>query len=176
MSVLLLRLFLLSVFVDHASGLLNDGDPKTTSLDDVLDSLNESDLVPEKKITTGDLKTVILALQKDCTSRLNTLKSDFDLSFRSQQNCIRYIEKRVAYQEKLMNILENGESFRGLQRQPENSQQQPIHNESDVVEAFNWTGYYSLDIKEMQEEHLSKEMSGRPRRERKGSQQFTIRN
>lgn len=157
MSVLLLRLFLLSVFVDHASGLLNDGDPKTTSLDDALDSLNESDLVPEKKITTGDLKTVILALQKDFTSRLNTLKSDFEFSYRSQQNRIQYLEKKVAYQEKIINFLENGKSFSSPRTQSGISKQPSIHNISDEVEVSNSTGYYSLDIKEIQKENWSKE-------------------
>lgn len=119
---------------------------------------------------------MILALKKDYTSRLITLKSDFELSFRSQQNRIRYLEKKVVYQEKLIDFLENGKSFRGRQRQPENSQHPSIHNKSDDVEAFNSTGYYSLDIKELQKESWSKEMSGRPLRERQDRQQFTMRN
>lgn len=87
-------LFLLSFFVYHASGLLNYGDPVTLSLDDVFDSLNDNDLVSEKKITIGDLKTVIMALQKDYTSSFTTLKNDVELSLRSQQNRIRYLEKK----------------------------------------------------------------------------------
>lgn len=114
------------------------------------------------------------------TSRLLNLKSGFERSFRSQQNRIRYLEKKVAYQENLKNVLENDESLSGRQRQQKNptknSQQLPIHNESDVVEAFNLTGYYSLDIKEVQKESWRKEMAGRPQRKRKGSQQFMIRN
>lgn len=166
-----LRLFRLSVLVCHSSGLLNHDDPGTLSLDDVLDSLNENDQVPELTITIGDLKMVILALQKD-----------FERSFRSQQNRIRYLEKKVAYQENLINVLENDESLSGRQRQQKKkpnkktSQQLPIHNKSDVVEAFNLTGYYSLDIKEVQKESWRKEMAGRPQRKRKGSQQFMIRN
>lgn len=172
MYVILLRLFLLSVYVCHTSGLLNHDDSGTPSLDDVLDSLNDNDLVPERKITIGDLKTVILALQKDYTSRLTTLKSDFELYLRSQQNRIRYLEKKVAYQEKLINFLENGESFRSRETPPANNKQPNIHNGSNDVEAFNSTGYYSLDLKEMQQENWRKEMSGRSRRERQGSPQF----
>lgn len=124
------------------------------------------------------MKLVILALQKDNTSRLLTLKSGFERSFRSQLNRIRYLEKKVAYQENLKNVLENDESLSGRQRQQKNknSQHLPIHNKSDVVEAFNLTGYYSLDIKEVQKESWRKEMAGRPQRKRKGSQQFMIRN
>lgn len=132
------------------------------------------------------MKLVILALQKDNTSRLLTLKSGFERSFRSQQNRIRYLEKKVAYQENLINVLENDESLSGRQRQQKKkqkkktnkkkSQQLPIHNKSDVVEAFNLTGYYSLDIKEVQKESWRKEMAGRPQRKRKGSQQFMRRN
>eukprot|EP00105_Crassostrea_gigas_P014557 XP_011431249.1 PREDICTED: heavy metal-binding protein HIP [Crassostrea gigas] len=166
MYVVLLRLFLLSVFVCHTSGLLNYDHPGPPSLDDVLDSLNDNDLVPEKKITIGDLKTVILALQKDYTSRLITMKSDFELSFRSQLNRIRYLEKKVAYQEKLINFLENGESFRSYQTQPENSQQPHIQNASNNAESNNSTGYYSLDIKEMQKENWGRKVSGHPKRER----------
>lgn len=169
MYVVLLRLFLLSVFVYHTSGLTNQDDPETPCLDDVLDGLNDNDLVPEKTITIGDLKTVILALQKDYTSRLNTLKSDFELSLRSQQNRIRYLEKKVAYQDKLINILINGESFRSRQTQLENNPQPFVLNDSNDVEVNNSTGYYSLDIKEMPKEIWSKEMSGRPKRERQGS-------
>lgn len=105
-----LRLFRLSVLVCHSSGLLNHDDPGTLSLDDVLDSLNENDQVPELTITIGDLKMVILALQKD-----------FERSFRSQQNRIRY---KVAYQENLINVLENDESLSGRQRQPKKKPQQ----------------------------------------------------
>lgn len=169
MYVVLLRLFLLSVFVYHTSGLLNYDDPVTLSLDDVLDSLNDNDLVPEKKITIGDLKMVILALQKDYTSRMNTLKSDLELSLRSQQNRIRYLEKKVAYQGKLINFLENGESFRSRQTQPANNPQPHIHDASNDVDANNSTGYYSLDIKEMQNENWSGDLSGHPKRERQGS-------
>lgn len=67
------------------------------------------------------------------------MKSGFERSFRSQLNRIRYLEKKVAYQENLKNVLENDESLSGRQRQQKNknSQQLPIHNKSDVVEAFN---------------------------------------
>lgn len=109
MYVAFLLLFLLSVFDCHTPGFLNHDDPRIPNVDDVLDSLNDNDLVPEKKITVGDLKMVILALQKESTSRLLTLKSDFELSLRFQQNRIRYLEKKVAYQEKLINFLENYE-------------------------------------------------------------------
>eukprot|EP00105_Crassostrea_gigas_P014556 XP_011431248.1 PREDICTED: heavy metal-binding protein HIP [Crassostrea gigas] len=166
MYVVLLRLFLLSIFVYHASGLLNYYHPGTPSLDDVLDSLNDDDLVPEKKITIGDLKMVILALQSDYTSRLNTLKSDLELSLRSQQNRIRYLEKKVAYQGKLINFLENRESFRSRQTQSANNPQPHIHDASNDVEANNSIGYFSLDIKEMQSKNWSGELSGHPKRER----------
>lgn len=96
------------------------------------------------------------------------------MSLRSQQNRIRYLEKKVAYQEKIINFLENGESFSSRQAQSENNPQPHVHNASDNGEAFNSTGYYSLNIQEMQQENWSKEMSGRPKRERQGSQQFTI--
>lgn len=137
MYVVVFRLFLLSVIVCHSSGLLIHGDPGTRSLHDVLKSLNDNDQVPELIITICDLKMVILALQKDYTSRLLTLKSGFELSFRSQQNRIWYLERKVAYQE---NVQENDESLSGRQRQQKYSQQLPIHNKSDVVEAFNSTG------------------------------------
>lgn len=139
MYVVLFRLVRLSVLVCHSSGLLNHDDPGTLSLDDVSDSLNDNDQVPELTITIGDLKMIILALQKDYISRLLTLKSGFERSFRSKQNRIRYLEKKVAYQENLKNVLENDESLSGRQRQQKNknSQQLPIHNKSDVVEAFN---------------------------------------
>lgn len=174
MYVVLLRLSLFSVFVCHTVGLLNNDDPETPRLNDVLDSLNDNDLVPEKKITIGDLKTVILALQNDYTSRLNTLKSDFELSLRSQQNRIRYLEKKIAYQEKLINFFENGESFKSRPIQSENSQEPHVHNVSNDVESKKLTGHYSLNIKERQNENWRKEMSWRPKRERQGSQQFTI--
>lgn len=109
------------------------------------------------------MKLVILALQKDNTSRLLTLKSGFDRSFRSQQNRIRYLERKVAYQENLKNVPENDESLCGRQRQQKYSQQLPIHNKSDVVEAFNSTRYYSLDIKEVQKEGWRKEMAEKKR-------------
>lgn len=102
------------------------------------------------------------------------MKSDLELSLRSQQNRIRYLEKKVAYQGKLINFLENGESFRSRQTQPENNPQPHVHNVSDNGEALNSTGYYSLDIKEIWMENWSKEMSGRPKRERQGIQPFTI--
>lgn len=57
MHVVLLRLFLLSVFVCHTSGLLNHDETGTSSEDAVFDILNERDLVPGQKITTEDLKT-----------------------------------------------------------------------------------------------------------------------
>eukprot|EP00105_Crassostrea_gigas_P014555 XP_011431247.1 PREDICTED: uncharacterized protein LOC105330966 [Crassostrea gigas] len=166
MYVILLRLFLLSVYVCHTSGLLNHDDSGTPSLDDVLDSLNDNDLVPERKITIGDLKTVILALQKDYTSRLNTLKSDFELSLRSQQNRIRYLEKKVAYQGKLIEFLETGESFRSRQTQPANKPQPHVHNASNDIEAKNSTAYSFIDIKEMQNENWSGDLSGHPKLER----------
>lgn len=84
MYVGILQLLLLSNFMGYSLALLHHGDPGTPNLDALLASLNERDTVPEPKITTRDLKTVILALQKDCTSRLNTLKSDFELSLKSQ--------------------------------------------------------------------------------------------
>lgn len=136
MYVVLLRLFLLSVFVCHTSGLLNHDETGTPSVNAVLDSLNERDLVPERKITTDDLKTVILALQKDYTSRLNTLKSEFELSLRSQHNRVRYLEKKVAYHEKLITILDNREPI-FLKKQPEHSQPPQI-NTADV-ESLNST-------------------------------------
>lgn len=163
MYVVLFRLFLLSVIVCHSSGSLNHGGPGTLSLHDVFESLNDNDQVPELTITIGDLKMVILALQKDYTSRLLTLKSGFDRSFRSQQNRIRYLERKVAYQENLKNVLENDESLCGRQRQQKYSQQLPIHNKSDVVEAFNSTRYYSLDIKEVQKESWRKGMAEKKR-------------
>lgn len=37
-----------------------------------------------------------------------------------------------------------------------------VHNASNDGEAHNWTGFYCLDIKEMQKESWRKDMSGRP--------------
>lgn len=96
------------------------------------------DLVPGRKITTEDLKTIILALQKDYTPRLNTLKSDFELSLRSHQNRIRYLEKKVAYQEKLITIPDNGEPI-SSQKQPGNSSLPHTNTASDDVESPNST-------------------------------------
>lgn len=138
MHVVLLRLFLLSVFVCHTSGLLNHDETGTSSEDAVFGILNERDLVPGRKITTEDLKTIILALPKDYTPRLNTLKSDFELSLRSHQNRIRYLEKKVAYQEKLITIPDNGEPI-SPQKQPGNSSLPHTFTASDDVESPNST-------------------------------------
>lgn len=162
----LLKLFLLSVVICYSSGLLHHDDKGTPNLDDLLDSLNERETNKEQEITISDLKKVILALQKDYTSRLNTLKSDLELSLRSQQNRIRYLEIKVTYQEKVINFLVNGESINNFQTQPENDKHQQVHKASKDVEAFKSTGYNTLDIKEMQNENWSKERSGRPKRER----------
>lgn len=160
----------------YSLALLHHGDPGTSNLDALLVSLNERDTVPEPKITTRDLKTVILALQKDCTSRLNTLKSDFELSFRSQQNRIRHLEKKVAYQEKLINFLVNINSFSTAQTQPEKSHQPHVHNAINDIEALNSTGYSSLDIKEMRKENWSEEIQMSLKQARQGSHQFLIKN
>lgn len=94
MYVGLLQLFLFSVFLCHSSGLLHHSDQGTPNLDAVLDNLNEKNNVHEHRITTNDLKSVILALQKDYTSTLNTLRSDFEISLTSQQNGIWHLEKK----------------------------------------------------------------------------------
>lgn len=172
----LLQLFLLSVVICYSSGLLHHADKGTPNLDDLLDSLNERETIQEQEITISDLKKVILALQKDYTFRLNTLKSDLELSLRSQQNRIRYLEIKVTYQEKVINFLVNGESIKNFQSQPENNKHQQVHNASKDVEAFKSTGYYALDIKEMQNKNWSEERSGRPKRERQGNQSFMLRN
>lgn len=171
----LLQLFPLSVVICYSSGLLHHADKGTPNLDDLLDSLNERETIQEQEITISDLKKVILALQKDYTFRLNTLKSDLELSLRSQQNRIRYLEIKVTYQEKVINVLVNGESIKNVQTQPENNKHQQVHNASKDVEAFKSTGYYALDIKEMQNENWSKERSGRSKRERQGNQSFLLR-
>lgn len=172
----LLQLFLLSVVICYSSGLLHHADKGTPNLDDLLDSLNERETIQEQEITISDLKKVILALQKDYTLRLNSLKSDLELSLRSQQNRIRYLEIKVTYQEKVINFLVNGESIKKFQTQPENNKYQQVHNASKDVEAFKSTGYYALDIKEMQNKNWSEERSGRPKRERQGNQSFMLRN
>lgn len=73
-------------------------------------------------------------------------------------NRIRYPEKKVAYQGKL---LENCESFRSHGTH-KNNPKPDIHNASNDGEAHNWTGYYCLNIKEIQKEIWRKYMSGRP--------------
>lgn len=94
MYVGLWQLFPFSVILWHSLGLLHYSDPGTPNLDAVLDNLNAKNNVHEHRITTNDLKSVILALQKDYTSTLNTLRSDFELSLISQQNRIWHLEKK----------------------------------------------------------------------------------
>lgn len=64
------------------------------------------------------------------------------------------------YQEKLINTLENRESWRSRQTQPGNSQQSHIHNASDDVEASNSTRYYYLDIKKCRKKIGEKRFRG----------------
>lgn len=170
MYVGLLQLFLLSVFIGYSLGLLHHGDPGTPNLEALLDSLNGRDTVPEQKISTGDLKMVILALQKDYTSRLNTLKSDFELSLRSQQNRIWNLEKKVAYQEKRITVLESGEST-SRHRPSGKSQQSQEYTTNDYLEVLNTTQYSPIKTQEFRNENISKAF-GHPKRARQGNQNY----
>lgn len=167
MYVGLLQLFLFSMFLCHSSGLLHHSDPGTPNLDAVLDNLNEKNNVHEHRITTNDLKSVILALQKDYTSTLNTLRSDFELSLRSQQNRIWHLEKKVTHQEKLITVLKSGEST-SRQRPSEKSKQSQEYTTNDFVEALNITRHSPIKTKEFQNENISKAF-GHSKRGRQGT-------
>lgn len=96
------------MFLCNSSGLLHHSDQGTPNLDALFRRFECENNVPGHRITTDDLKSMILALQKDYTSTLKTLRSDFEVSLRSQQNRILYLEKKVAHHEKLRTILKSG--------------------------------------------------------------------
>lgn len=149
--------FLFSVYGCFSSGLLHHYDTGKPSINAVLDGLNDRDPVFEQKITTGDLQTLILAFQKEYTSRVNKNKIVFDL------------QKKSSLPRKTYKLYKNGESIIRRQTWPDNIQH--AHHASD---ALNSPEGYPVKIKELKKEHWSPEMSGRPKRGKQGSQRYTI--